>query len=208
MVWGMGFDDGIGHTVGHEALDGDRSKIEYVDTSPDFEGGGNPTFQPGRLYAGRPIKPDHVPTRVKRGGKRYGIPDVVWGIGMFFVNDRFREVVERLEPGVHQYFPVDMLWEDGTLAQKMYMFNICNRLDTVSRKVSTAEITRGGEGVWKHETGSMVFSTSRAGNHHIWIDKHVFMPGGFYVSDAMHDALLEAGISGIQSSRRETTEAM
>lgn len=144
MVWGMGFDDGIGHTVGHEALDGDRSKIEYVDTSPDFEGGSNPTFKAGRLHAGRPIKPDHVPTKVQRGGKRYGIPDVVWGTNMFFVNDRFREVVERLEPGVHQYFPVDMLWEDGTLAQKMYMFNICNRLDTVSREKSSAELSKGG----------------------------------------------------------------
>jgi len=201
MVWSMGFNDGIGHAVGHEMLDGDRKKIEYVDPTRElFTVGGG--FEPGELYCGRPIKSDHVPTRVKRGGKRYGIPDVVWGVNMAFANGRFRDVVERFEPGRHQFFPVDMLWEDGTLAQKMFMLNICNRLDTVSRDASSASMSKNNR-MWLPETGTIVFSLPRVGDHHLWVDKHIH--AGTYVSDALHDALLEAKITGLAFSPRPST---
>lgn len=204
MVWAMGFKDGIGYTVGHRELDGNPRKIEYVDTTREFwtVGGG---FEVGELHAGRPIKPDFIPTRVARGGKKHGIPDVVWGINMYFVNDRFRAVLEGLEPHVHQYFPVDMLWEDGTLAQKMYMLNICNRLDTVSREASTARLSDSGR-MWRAHTGKIVFSLPRIGGHHLWIDKHISK--GAFVSDAFHDALLKAGISGLDFSHRPSSELM
>jgi hypothetical protein len=204
MVWSFGFgNDGAPVHVGHEALDGNRRLIEYVDTTIDWDGGENATFKPGLLHAGRPIKPDHVPTRVVRLDRKWGIPDVDWGVGMYFGNDKFKQVVEQLEPGVHQFFPVDMLWKDGSLAQKMYMFNICSRLDTVSRKDSTAQKPKN---YWKPETGKLVFSLQRVGGHHIWIDKHVYH--GRYMSDAMHDALQEAGVTGIGFERRNATEAL
>lgn len=206
MVWAVGFKfTKAGHHLGHQELDGDLRKVEYVDTTRDWDsmGGG---FEPGDLNWGRAIKPDHLPTRMKRDGKRYGMPDVTFGRGLFIVNDKFKNVVESLKPDVHQYFPIDMVWEDGTLAQKMYIFNICNRLDTVSREASTAQLKRGR--IWEPSTGKMVFSTTRVGDRHIWIDRHIVASGTFFCSDAMNEAMTRAEISGWDSGRLDTTEAM
>lgn len=207
MVWGVGFKfDKADFHLGHRELDGDLTRVEYVDTSRDWGsiGGG---FEPGELNLGRAIKPDHLPSKMQRQGKRYGMPDVTFGRGLFIVNGRFRDVVEAVEPDVHQYFPVDMLWEDdGTLAQKMFIFNICNRLDTVSREASTAELRKGR--MWEPSTGEMVFSLPRIGDHHIWIDRHILATSMFYCSDRMHQALMDAGLTGIKSSPRKTTEAL
>lgn len=207
MVWNIGFDDGNRYTMLHRPIDADPGLIEYVDTTPDLEGGVNLSFKPGQLHAGRAIKPDHVPTKVTRTGKRYGMPDAVMGLGameLFFVNETFRQVVERLEPGVHQFFPFDMLWEeDGSFAKKMYIFNICARLDTVSRAASTS--TKHGASYWEPKPGKIVYSLSRIGNHHFWIDKFVFR--GRFMSDAMHDALVEAGVTGLRFNPMELVEA-
>lgn len=206
MVWAVGFEDrSTSFTRAMRPLDGDLRKVEYVDRTIDWEGIGG-VFEPGDMNLGRAIKPDHLPTKVFYKGKRYGIPEVISGCKMFLVNDRFKDIVESIEPDVHQYFPVDVVWEDGTLAQKMYLFNICNRLDAVSREASTAELRKGR--MWEPSTGKMVFSTTRVGDHHIWIDRHIVAPSMFYCSDKMHQALRDADISGLDSRRRETTEAM
>lgn len=207
MVWGVGFQDkSASFTRGMSVLDGDLDRVEYVDTTRDWDsiGGG---FEPGELNLGRAIKPEHLPTKIQYEGKRYGIPEVVHGCQLFCVNDRFRDVVEAVEPGVHQYFPVDMLWEDdGTLAQKMFIFNVCNRLDTVSREASTTELRHGM--MWEPSTGEMVYSLPRIGDHHIWIDRHTSATGMFFCSDRTHQALMDAGITGIESGPCPTTEAL
>ncbi len=200
MVWAMGFDAGLPVHIGHEELDGDYSKIEYVDTTFERDGVGG-TFEPGDLHLGRAVKPDHVPTRIVRKGSKQTLPDVDWAVGMYFVNDRFKDVIERFEPGVHQFFPTDFLSKDGTLQAHMYFFNVCNRLDSVDRDLTTAELELGR--TWRPDKGGyLVFNLRQIGKHHIWHDKHVLK--GLYVSDALHDALIEAGITGLEFIEQRT----
>ena len=152
---------------------------------------------------GRAVKTEHIPTRVVRQDPKKFIPDVDWGVGMFFVNDKFKDVVERLEPGVHQFVPMEMLWPDGTLAQKMYFFHVCNRLDTVDRELSTVKLSKTGR-VWEPK-GEMIFNLDQIGDHHIWVDQHTYAPGGFFISDVMRDALEEAGVTGIRKRHFKDT---
>ena len=192
-VWSMGFKHGLPYTPGTEWLDGKRKQIAYVDRTMDPDGD-NPLFKPGRLNSGRRVHTEHLPTRLRWGGPKKRAPDVIWGAA-FFVNDTFKDIVERFEPGVHQFEPVRFEFEDGTpFDQRMWFLHACNRLDTVSRKHSTAEKSRI---FWKPETGTMVFSLDRIGDHHLWVDKHVYMPSGVFVSNALHDALIEADIKGL-----------
>ncbi len=193
MVWSLSFDDGFSVTYGVEALDGDRKMIEYVDPTRDVPGAGG-LFRPGQFTSGRPVKQDFVPTKVVWSGpKRLGIPEALFGQGMFYVNQRFRAIVEGLEARVHQFFPVEMLWKDRTLAQAMFFFNVCTRLDSLDHKLTTAEISSGG--VLQRETGTWVFNTHQIGDHHIWRDRHFYK--GLFISDRLHDALVEAGVSGL-----------
>ncbi len=200
MVWSMGFDDGLPVTIARTALDGDRRKIEYVDTTREpFSVGGH--FEPGKLQLGRAVKPDHVPTRILREGSKETLPDVELAVGMYFVSDRFKEIVEGFEPGVHQFFPTDFVSKDGSLQAHMYFFNVCNRLDSVDRDLTTAPFQSNL--AWRpDEGGELIFDLKRIGNHHIWHDKHIY--DGLYVSDALHDALVEAGITGLDFSMRKS----
>ena len=150
---------------------------------------------------GRAVKPEFVPTKVQWGGpKRARVPETLQGRGMMLVNARFKDIIERFEPGLHQFLPLTLLWKDGTVAQDMYFFNICSRLDTVDRKVSTAQ--KPGT-IWLHETGTIVFSPAQMGTHHIWIDKHIYY--GWFVSDQLHDALVGAKITGIGFRKWQTS---
>ena len=196
MVWGMGFDHGLDVNPGTDWLDGNRREIAYVDRTIDPEGD-NPLFKPGRLNSGRRVHTEHLPTRLRWNGPKRRVPDVIWGAA-FFVNDVFRQVVERFEPGVHQFEPVRFEFKDGTpFAQPMFFLHACNRLDSVSRTHSTATLDR----LWEPRDGTMVFSLERIGDRHLWVDKHVYMPSGMFVSDALHDALIEAGIKGLSFER-------
>ena len=182
-------------------LDGDLKKIEYVDTTYDQRslGGG---FPAGELGCGRAVKPEFVPTKVQWGGPKRGrVPETLQGRGMMLVNARFKDIIERFEPGLHQFLPLTLLWKDDTVAQDMYFFNICSRLDTVDRIATTAEF--GSEIMWRPETGTIVFSPAQMGNHHIWIDKHIYY--GWFVSDQLHDALVGAKITGIGFRKWQTS---
>ena len=199
-VWGMGFDDRLPTTVGVQWLDGNYDKIAYVDTTIDP--GLNPLFEAGDLNSGRRVHTEHLPTRLRWGGPKDRVPDVIWGAA-FFVNDAFKDTVERFEPGVHQFEPVQFEFEDGTpFAQRMWFLHACNRLDTVSRAHSTMEPIE--KTLWHPETGRMVFSLDRIGDRHLWVDKHVYAAGAMFVSNALHDALLEADIKGLKFSQHPT----
>ena len=201
MVWSMGEVEVMGYVVAMELLDGNLRKVEYVDTTfdPGSIGG---SFDTGETKSGRSIKSDFLPTRVIWKGPKARVPDFIHSFGYYFVSDRFKDLVEQFEPGHHQFFPVDMLAKDRSLARKMYIFNICNRLDTVDRKLTTMKMSEGGIS-WQHWTGTWVFNLGQIGNHHVWIDKHIHQ--GTYVSDALHDEIADAQITGIGFEKRSST---
>lgn len=157
-------------------------------------GGG---VKPGKADLGRALKPEHIPTHIVRGGKRYGMCDIIKIFNRYFVSNAFKQIVEQVEPGVHQFFPVRFDWTDGTLADDMYMMNICNRVDGTDREQTTAEFDFS---IFKPETGTIIMRQSLVGECHLWIDKHIYY--GHYMSDVMKTALWDAGMTGILFKRR------
>ncbi|RWO81344.1 MAG: hypothetical protein EOS18_11295 [Mesorhizobium sp.] len=71
-------------------------------------------------YQGVPIDPTHLPTKKVGGGKI--MPADLMMHNSFFVSGKFREVVEKLEPGLHQFVPVELLWKDGSHAASYFCF--------------------------------------------------------------------------------------
>ncbi|WP_150526947.1 imm11 family protein, partial [Roseibium sediminis] len=169
VIYGIGTRVEAPYTVSLKLLDGDVDKIEYVDTTVDK--GHSPLFKPGQLNAGRAIKPDHVPTRAQWESKRYPPPDVLFKYDMYLVSNAFKDILERHEPGVHQFFPVDVVYKDDSLARQMYFFNICSRLDGMDRERATAQLVKGI--AFDLRTGEFVFNLIQIGEAHAWVDKHV-----------------------------------
>jgi hypothetical protein len=196
-------------------LDGNPALVDLEDKTQD-EGG----LVTGTWGVGRPLKADHMPTRLLRGGpgpKQSPILDVdsLYG-GALLVSKAFKDILEELEPGVHRYFPMTVYvknhdpatWqpEDGyyedpkgkkiklvKLANYL-LLNICNRLDTYHPDT----IGRNERGFYKPEKlgveGRQVFSLEKIGNHHAWHDKFAH---GRFISDAFAERLKASGLTGL-----------
>jgi hypothetical protein len=195
VVWNFGFDDGMGVTYAMNLLDGNKRKIEYVDATwqPKTNGG---VFEAGDLNLGRAIKPEHVPTKVQwEGPKNRKLPDALYGRSLLLVSDPLKDLIDGFEPSLHQFFPIDVFFKSsGELAKKMYFLNICTRLDSVDQELTTCELQSGR--MWRPDLGGeLVFNLEQIGNHHLWHDQHIFK--GWMISDAQHDAMVEAKITGL-----------
>ncbi|WP_211098022.1 imm11 family protein [Ahrensia sp. R2A130] len=93
-------------------------------------------------YEGVPVPVDIAPdtVRLTQGGKLYD-SNIFVGVPLF--SERFRQAVEDIEPGVHQFLPVKVIGVDGeSYSEPWWSFNICQLVDSISPELG---------GVYKQE---------------------------------------------------------
>lgn len=189
MVYFLSHKNDEVYSYGIKALDGDVDKIQPTDLSRDV----GVRISANYVYTGRPYEKDHIPTRIELEGPKRKIPDLYSGYGLF-VDEKFKATVEKFEPDVHQFFPVEFVWKDGSHAASRYWFVPCNRLDTVDREKTTFEFRN----VWFLDGSrdkDLVFNRSQIGAHHIWIDKFIVMPTPA-ISETLKAELDAIGLTG------------
>lgn len=106
--------DGYGY--GLQAVDGDMLKVRTVDRTVDF--GFPQQFGVNWFRYGRRIGLEQLPTRwraISSSGKplarsRIDLPDLDSTQGASIVSQRFWDIVEHFEPGVHQFEPVRLIF--------------------------------------------------------------------------------------------------
>lgn len=186
-------------------------KIEVEDATPD----GGLYFAHGRaLISGRRIKTDHVPKsmRVDVGSV---VPDYGSSHYLKFVSDRFKSIVEAIEPGVHQFIPFQIVGPKKAVLADMWFMVVCNRLDGMDREHTTLVLV--DDQMWlpareapreqwppnfnPNAKGKFVFNLAQIGDHHLWYDKHSIY--GPYLSDRLAEALMEAGVTGADFIEQE-----
>jgi hypothetical protein len=115
----------------------------------------------------------------------------------FLVSVKLRDLIEELEPGVHQFQPIELIWKkDESHAADFFWFNPCNRVDGIDRTHSTAKFDEK-TGKWKYEGGEFVVNLEQVAGHHIWVDSRASF-GTNWVSEAFYNAAHQAGIKGIK----------
>ena len=112
-------------------------KLIVEDQAPD--GGAFVFGAPG--LSGRRVRPESVPRVIRRFGRRKLLDFEGQFVGT--VNDRFRRLIEDMEPGIHQFEPVRYIGRDDELLEERWFWQVCNRLDTVDRERSTGELRDG-----------------------------------------------------------------
>ncbi|MEO1638018.1 MAG: DUF1629 domain-containing protein [Pseudomonadota bacterium] len=176
-----------------EWLDGDWKKIDIYDASQD---GGTVVT---RFNSGRRMKPDFMPTKIKRvdpNSPRTPMLDVERFPSCFLVCKEFKDIVEEFEPGVHQFFPME-IFESGDKIADYYLFNICTRLDTLHPELTFPRDDRGFLRPVKGKPFARVFATAAIGDHHIYVDKFL---GGTLMSNAIGERLKQANLTGLKLS--------
>lgn len=136
-----------------------------------------------------------------------------------YASPRLRDLIERLEPGVHQFEPCVFVDAAGRKIADMFVFFVCQRLDTVDRQHSNFVLYRNL--LWltaKHAQRrapellsseidvnaepQMVFNLSQIGGAHLWYDK--FIGDRAFVSDGFVQAFYEAGLKGLAKTNEES----
>jgi hypothetical protein len=193
-------------------MKGDNEQlIEVEDPTPDD---GMRVSHGRALVSGRRVKTDYVPKqmRLERDGV---IPDYGRSYGLFHVTDKFKDVVEALEPNVHQFIPFELVGPRKKHVADLWFMFVCNRLDTVDRERTTLVLVDGKMWLpardsprdqWPSHVDSgtqsmLFFDLNRIGNHHLWFDKHIIQELPL-VSENLANSLKDARVTGVAFAER------
>lgn len=163
-------------------------------------GGAPPEGGRNHLMNGIPVDPSTVPTRIRLKYKPDRGSDSHFCIFNFtlperYVCDAFKDIVEAIEPGVHQFFRVEFEWKDGTSAGHRYLLNVCNRVDYIDREHSLlVKSGYGYEPVDGSPDNAFVHPEHVAGMA-LWYDK-AFHSHAPFVSQSVVDSFHAAGLKG------------
>lgn len=183
-----------------EPKDYEPKKLQLEDPAQD---GGFYVGYDRSLKSGRRVKCDGLPTRVRWSDHR-PVPDFqISDAPTMFVSERFRDVVEHVEPGVHQFEPVEYVGKGGSHVANMFVFVICSRIDSVDRERTTMyRFHHFWQAAGPTGGSRLVFNAAQVGDHHLWIDK--YLPDFTLASSHFVDAARDAGLVGVSFREWET----
>lgn len=167
-----------------------------------FQGQGRP------FGHGIRVDPTTLPNRIRFAVKQRvrDLPDVLYQAPQYLATAAFRDVVEALEPGVHQIHPLTMTWRDGSPAPDRWIVLPTQRLDTADRQRTTwgfASNPVRGWSWWDDPSRNdksipkarFVIDSAKVAGRHLWVDKFFLVPVHF-VSDEFRRAC--AGVRGLK----------
>ncbi len=191
----MDCDDGSPFTLGAKLSGGDFRKVGYVDRTPEL-GTARGLFNDGEFRSGRALRPDNMPTSYWQAGRPFYLRDFVNACGLFIlVSGKVRGLIEEQEPGLHQFFPVEVtVTRKKVPVDPMYILNICTRLDAVNRTATTKPFVRNR--AWTlGDPGEIVFDLAKIGESKMWHDRHIY--DVLFISDELKEVFVAAGLTGL-----------
>ena len=133
MVYRMGKTPEMGQYPDCNFVDGDCLNI-HLEEPLTAEMRSAAAGNKGRLFdIGYPVEAKNVPT-VWKWASAKPIPDYYTPEGFPCVSPRMKDIIERFEPGVHQFFPLKVLNKRHEQIAEHYLWVVCNRIDSVDRE--------------------------------------------------------------------------
>ncbi|MEJ2020381.1 MAG: hypothetical protein P8X51_19625, partial [Maritimibacter sp.] len=145
-------------------------------------------------------------TRVKSFGSLIHLPN-----RLVAVDEALKTIIERLEPDLHQFWPIRIIMPNGdTYPETYYGLRIGQRLDSFDPDASD-------EGVWDVSIGGiyqvylprkkyyegLALSAEKIGKAHLWREVKLVTPD-LYFSDALMAEIKKAGLRLPKSFRLKT----
>lgn len=120
---------------------------------------------------------------------------------MYAVEDGLREVIERLEPGVHQFHPIRMILPEGIEHPIQHHMMVVGRWLSSFRLAQTDPgCLRDAETVspivhsdTKECIAGVAMDSVEIGSAHLWCERYVRGPK-FLISDLLKDEIIKAGL--------------
>lgn len=194
--------------------DGDTRAVRLAEPDPEFA----KIVQEGQhaFGYGFPIGPEGVPSNAAWGA-REALYDFLTLSGATIISGKLKDLVEAIEPDVHQYFPLKVSRKNGTPIGFLWIWIVCSRIDSVDRKITTWILKNNF--MWmtpQHFKDSelppgydrslplrMAFNAEQSRGYHFWRDKYVGK-GRLFCSNEAAAAINSAKMVGLQLLEEET----
>lgn len=132
------------------------------------------------------------------------IPDVFLIGDAGIVSERFRELIENHEPDIHQFFRIDLSFNDGSeVEERHYIWHVTQYAPCVLYKDSKQKRLRyvkfgeeAGRPIYNCFAGGMVVSKPAFGNRKVF-STSIVNPGKLVVSDSIGTELRKVNISDL-----------
>jgi len=184
-------------------LDRDPDQIQLIDAAQDD----GRLFGSGAPNAGRPILPDHLPTKLEREPwdlRLLPLLDVeTYRAGTLLVPQQFKDLLEELEPDVHQFWPME-IYVKGEQVDLKYWFIACHRISALSREHCYPALHERGfwcpSPIGQRENDRVAFSKAAIGGRHAWVDMRF---SDRYFSNTFAERLQKLNLTGLRFSKKE-----
>ncbi|WP_247076746.1 DUF1629 domain-containing protein [Pseudohalocynthiibacter sp. F2068] len=143
-------------------------------------------------YGKRTLTSDEVPREVVLHKKRKSMPDCFLTTGsLALVTSKVREILEQFDPGLHQFFPIDVRFKSSTQPEGEYFaMNVTRMQDSIVDDVSSVAPFHGHVSEKMHIHHFRKNATVRKfalSGANLWREKRY--PASFMMSDAFFEAL-------------------
>lgn len=155
------------------------------------------------LHDGFRFPPVDEPFRIRITGMSGPLPGHFGTNLGIAISMRMVDAIEALEPGIHNYVPLEVTMPDGSLvAENWFLLNICSRLDTIAVEQSEHIVE-----TWPKPNCNLYFVGSkegavayanRIGDHALWCE---YKSGDVIISNDLVNALITAGIFAYYGDR-------
>lgn len=147
---------------------------------------------------------DHEPPESFKSEKRYdSLGSIIKLTNRFVaVDEALKAIIEKLELGNHQFFPIKIIMPKGDVYPKQYYtLRVGQYLESFSAAESKQEVLRkSGDGGYysvtftKPNISGVALSRAKCEQAHLW--KERFISGGFlFLSDVLQAEIAKAGLS-------------
>ncbi len=184
------------------SINREHRNIRLVDPAQDD----GTRIWPHSFDVGRPVDPATMPKFLARiGPKEHALLDLYSFGNDVVVPEAFKQIVEELEPGVHQFFKMQIVEEDDKSLKPIgerYFMVACNRLATLHDTLCEPALVDG----WpeRQSQTKLIFSNQKIDQAHVWIDKKLSQT--LFISEALHARLVALNMSGVQFTPFEVAD--
>lgn len=160
-----------------------------------------------------PIEQDEVPKQYKLDGKHTSLGSLIeFNNQIPGVDEELKNIIERLEPGVHDFYPITITMPKGAVYPKQYYILVIGQYlesfsidksrefidrDAELRKLDAFSDQGGGKYSFsfhsKKYLNALTFSKAAIGKAHLWTERKLQRPE-IILSDALHDEIAKAGL--------------
>ncbi|WP_208347473.1 imm11 family protein [Pseudaestuariivita rosea] len=170
--------------------------VGFEDVQPDLSVRAN--LSKVYRYGGRKLEPNEVPSVLKLEKNPQNLPaSFMTADSLYIVQKPFRDLIEKLDPGLHQFFPIEVRLRNETPHDpSCYAINVTETRDSILDEQSSVEkFVTNPNNTDKHiiyYKKDVTVDPIKLTDIHLW--REARYPWSLLMSDELRDALKETGL--------------